>query len=74
MKNYNWGVIGTGWIAHEMGDALTRVHGRIYGVCSARPESAKKYAKEYQVEKVYESADQMLGDGAGGHRLRGDSP
>ncbi len=62
MKNYNWGIIGTGWIAHEMGDALTRVHGRIYGVCSARPESAKKYAEEYQVEKVYESADQMLED------------
>lgn len=62
MKNYNWGIIGTGWIAHEMGDALTRVHGRIYGVCSARPESAKKYAEEYQVGKVYESADQMLED------------
>lgn len=63
MKNYNWGIIGTGWIAHEMGDALTRVHGRIYGVCSARPESAKKYAEEYQVERVYESTDQMLEDG-----------
>ena len=23
---YNWGIIGTGWIAHEMGEALNRMH------------------------------------------------
>ena len=30
MTKYNWGVIGTGWIAHEMADALQAVKGEIY--------------------------------------------
>lgn len=25
MKKLNWGMLGTGWIAHEMGEALKRV-------------------------------------------------
>ena len=27
---YNWGIIGTGWIAHEMGEALKRMDHGIY--------------------------------------------
>ena len=33
MKKYNWGILGTGWIAHEMGEALNAVNGEIYAVC-----------------------------------------
>lgn len=29
MKKLNWGMLGTGWIAHEMGEALKRVNGEI---------------------------------------------
>lgn len=60
--NYNWGIIGTGWIAHEMGEALLNVHGSIYGVTSGHVESAKKYADEFHVEHVFETLDDMLND------------
>ena len=26
MKKFNWGIIGTGWIAHDMADALNKVN------------------------------------------------
>jgi len=29
MKTFNWGIIGTGWIAHDMADALNKVNGEI---------------------------------------------
>ena len=46
MKKLNWGMLGTGWIAHEMGEALQRVNGEIYACCARSIESAEKYAKE----------------------------
>lgn len=39
MKQYNWGILGTGWIAHEMGAALNRVNGEIYAVCDMTQEA-----------------------------------
>ena len=33
-KKYNWGLIGTGWIAHEMANALQAVNGEIYAASS----------------------------------------
>ena len=47
MKKLNWGMLGTGWIAHEMGEALKRVNGEIYACCATSMESAEKYAEEY---------------------------
>lgn len=49
---YNWGIIGTGWIAHEMGEALNRKGHGIYGVVSGRYENALSYQKEFNVEHV----------------------
>lgn len=62
MKKFNWGIVGTGWIGSEMGDALNRVHGTIYGVCDATLDGAKNYQMKYGVEHVYESYEQMLKD------------
>ena len=62
MKKYNWGILGTGWIAHEMGDALKRVHDEIYAVCDVTIEGAKKYQEEYGVVKAYGNVDEMLDD------------
>ena len=47
MKKLNWGMLGTGWIAHEMGEALKRVNGEIYACCATSMESAEKYAEEH---------------------------
>lgn len=62
MKKLNWGILGTGWIATEMGDALNRVNGEIYAVCDVTLEAAKKYADKYHVQKAYGSADEMIND------------
>lgn len=59
---YNWGIIGTGWIAHEMGEALNRKGHGIYGVVSGRYENALSYQKEFNVENVYHTIDEMLED------------
>ncbi|WP_330426204.1 hypothetical protein [Anaerobutyricum hallii] len=37
MKKLNWGMLGTGWIAHEMGE--------IYACCATSMESAKNMQK-----------------------------
>ncbi|MDO4168400.1 MAG: Gfo/Idh/MocA family oxidoreductase [Lachnospiraceae bacterium] len=62
MKKYNWGILGTGWIAHEMGEALNAVNGEIYAVCDINLESAQAYADEFGVKKAYGSADEMIAD------------
>lgn len=62
MRKLNWGILGTGWIAHEMGEALNAVNGEIYAVCDVNLESAKKYAEEFGVQKAYGSADEMIAD------------
>lgn len=62
MKKLNWGMLGTGWIAHEMGEALKRVNGEIYACCATSMESAEKYAEEFDVKNAYGSADEMLAD------------
>ncbi len=62
MENLNWGILGTGGIAHEMGSALKAVNGEIYAVCSTSIEKAERYAKEFCVTKVYGSVEEMLAD------------
>ena len=62
MKKLNWGILGTGWIAHEMGEALTAVNGEIYAVCNVRLAGAQQYAEEFGVQKVYGSPDEMFAD------------
>lgn len=62
MSKLNWGILGTGWIAHEMGEALNRAHGEIYAVCDTTLEKAQKYAQEFNVTKAYGSADEMIKD------------
>ena len=59
---YNWGIIGTGWIAHEMGEAFLKLNKKIYGVVSGHYENALKYQEEFKVEKVYDTIDAMLED------------
>lgn len=62
MKKLNWGIIGTGWIATEMAEALNRVNGEIYAVCATCLENAQKYANKFGVQKAYGSADELIDD------------
>ena len=62
MKSYNWGIVGTGWIAHEMGEALHKLHHKIDGVCDISLEKAQNYANEFQVSHAFASMQDMLED------------
>lgn len=61
-KKLNWGILGTGWIAHEMGEALQQVNGEVYGVCGTSLEKAEKFAEEFQVKKAYGNLEEMLAE------------
>ena len=62
MKKLNWGIIGTGWIAHEMGAALQEENGEIYAVCGTSKEKAEKFAQEFSVEKAYGNTEDLFSD------------
>ncbi len=62
MEKFNWGILGSGWIAHEMGEALKTANGEIYAVSSANPEHAKKYAGELGVRHLYRTTGELLAD------------
>ncbi|MDE7311174.1 MAG: Gfo/Idh/MocA family oxidoreductase [Eubacterium sp.] len=62
MANLNWGILGTGLIAHEMGAALKAVNGEIYAVCGTSLAKAEKFKEEYEVTKAYGDAKELLAD------------
>ncbi|MDO5410231.1 MAG: Gfo/Idh/MocA family oxidoreductase [Lachnospiraceae bacterium] len=62
MEKLNWGILGAGSIACEMGEALKAVNGEIYAVCATKLENAKKYAEKFDVIRAYGSAGEMLAD------------
>lgn len=62
MTKYNWGMIGTGWIAHEMADALNTVNGEVYAVADVNEKMLKKLAAEKHIKKTYTDPDKMIAD------------
>ncbi|CCI84444.1 trans-1,2-dihydrobenzene-1,2-diol dehydrogenase [Lactobacillus pasteurii DSM 23907 = CRBIP 24.76] len=64
MTKYNWGIIGTGWIAHEMADALNKVNGEIYAVADVNEEMLKKFAQEKHIDRTFTNPDEMINDPA----------
>ncbi len=62
MDKLNWGIIGTGWIAGEMGEALNKVNGEIYAVGATSIEKAEGFAKKYGVSNKYGNADELIND------------
>ena len=45
MKKYNWGIIGNGWIAHDMADALNAVNGEIYAAAGVNETTLIDFAQ-----------------------------
>lgn len=60
--HYNWGIVGSGWIAHDMANALIQEGVGIYGVASGHYSSAIKFSKEFSIEHVYENYQAMFED------------
>lgn len=47
MGKYNWGIVGTGWIAGEMAQTLSDKHGEIYSITSTNSKELKEFMKKY---------------------------
>jgi len=63
MKTYNWGILGTGYIAHKMAEALPFVsNAKLYAVGSRNIDTAKKFASQYDVVKSYGSYEELVKD------------
>lgn len=62
MKKYNWAIVGTGWAASDMADALNKENGEIYAVVNPHKEHADQFAEKYQVKKTYYDYAAMLAD------------
>ena len=60
--HYNWGIVGSGWIAHDMVNALIQEGVGIYGVASGHYSSAIKFSEEFSIEHVYENYQSMFED------------
>lgn len=57
-----WAILGTGWIANEMAEAMKR-GGRVPAAVGNRtPEKAASFAKTYGIPKAYGSYEEMFTD------------
>ena len=62
MKTYNWGIIGTGFIARKMAEALPFVpQSALYAVASRNIETANDFATTYNC-KTYGSYEELIND------------
>lgn len=61
-RKLNWGIIGTGVIAHEMAEALTRSNKSLMASAATSMEKAEKFTEKYGIEKAYSSAADLLHD------------
>ncbi|MHC1684387.1 MAG: Gfo/Idh/MocA family protein [Clostridiaceae bacterium] len=62
MNKINWAILGPGTIAEEFAKALEEVNGSVYAVGSRNFEKAERFAKSFNVEKVYGNYEEMLHD------------
>lgn len=61
-KELKWAVLGTGVIAKEMAQALEKMGKSLYAVGNRTHQKALDFAKKYNIEKVYDSIDDMFLD------------
>lgn len=55
MRDIKWAVLGTGVIANEMAQALSKNGKMIYSVANRTYEKGVDFAKKYGIEKVYDN-------------------
>ena len=62
-RKVKWGILGTGWIARKLGDALKVVaDAEIYAVGSRNMETAQRFADEFNIPKAYGSYEDLVND------------
>jgi len=62
-KKIKWGILSTGWIAHKFVTALQLAENcEVYAVGSRNPESARKFASEFNIPKIYGSYEELVQD------------
>jgi len=62
-KEYKFGFMGSGWIAHKMAEALNVVEGAsLYAIGSRTQQAADTFAKQYGVAKAYGSYEALVAD------------
>lgn len=61
-KKYNWGILGCGIISNEFAQAMKNNGRKIYSVANRTFDNAVKFAKDFQIEKVYENVDDIFED------------
>ena len=61
-KELKWAVLGTGVIANEMAQALSKMGKHLYAVGNRTHEKAVLFAEKYDVPKVYDDFHEMFVD------------
>lgn len=61
-KELKWAVLGTGVIANEMAQALSKMGKHLYAVGNRTHEKAVRFAEKYDVPKVYDDFHEMFTD------------
>ncbi len=63
MKKYNWGIIGTGAIAHVFAKGIiSSTLGNLYAVASRNKSIAKSFSEEFNVPFYFGDYEQLLND------------
>lgn len=61
-RELNWVVLGCGVIANEMAQGLQKMGKKLYGVANRTHTKAIDFAHKYNVEKVYDTIDELFED------------
>ncbi len=63
MKSIKVGIIGAGWIAHKMAQALAPLNNaEVHAIASRSEDKAKAFADEYGIAKAYGSYEALVSD------------
>ena len=62
LNKFNWAVLGCGNIANDFAREMNKMGGKVYSVANRTYEKAVAFAEKYNVEKVYESIDDLFMD------------
>ncbi len=63
MKTFKLGIIGAGWIAGKMAEALAPLSEyEVYAIASRSLEKAQAFAKQWNIAKAYGSYEEMVKD------------